>query len=504
MLALRMCSVKAAIYARISRDDEGQGYGVDRQVEDCRLLIERQGWEVGEIFTDNDVSASTSSRKPRPAYARLIEQIQAGEVQILVAYSNSRLTRRGARGWLELIDLANKGVLTIHTVVSGSHDLSTADGRAVALTIAVWDAAEAERTSERLTRQKADRAARGLPQGGRYRSYGYTRKFEPVADEAEVVRDVFERRAAGQSATSIAKHLASRGLTTSSGAMWSGSSVRKLVSRPGYAGLRESKGEIVAATAYPALVDEAVWRAANGEAASASVGTNARRWVLSGIAVCRRCGAPMTGNIRVGGYRCNRERGGCGNTKIKTAWLEGPVVSLALARWTQTEASRTPRSGARTGEPFDFAAVDERIRAVQVAFAAGELNPQDMTAMLRDLRQKRRVAENVASSTSAGIVRGPAISISAWINADPSIRRLMLAEHLRVVSVGPRRESGPGKFDPGRLSITWTDGEVQEVTRGALDAAPYWNVDEGSWRIPKGLAIASFELTDPKPVGEPR
>jgi site-specific DNA recombinase len=62
--------------------------------------------------------------------------------------------------------------VTIRTVVSGDDDLSTADGRAVARTIAAWDAAEAERSSERIKRQKRQRSEKGEWHGGTP-PYGY-------------------------------------------------------------------------------------------------------------------------------------------------------------------------------------------------------------------------------------------------------------------------------------------------------------------------------------------
>lgn len=484
---------RAGIYARISRDEEGEGLGVERQRADCAALIEQHGWTLVDAYVDNDVSASTASRKPRPQYERLLADAAAGRIDTIVAYSNSRLTRR-PREWIDLIDLANGGSVDIHTVVSGSHDLSTADGRFTAMILAHADAVEAERTSERLKRQKADRAARGLAQGGRYRVFGYTRQFEPIGEEAEIVREIFTRRASGQSATSIGKDLAARGLTTAAGKPWTQSSVGKLISRPGYAGLREFKGEILGPTSYPALVEEYLWRAANGEAAKASAGTNARRWVLSGLAVCGRCSTAMTGNGYIDGYRCNRNWGGCGRTKIKTAWLEGPVVSLMLARQTKLAESSQPRGARLKVKPFDFLALDARIQEVRRSFAAGALDVQDMTAILSDLRQQRRAAEQAASTGDAALVHGPVPSIAGWLRADVSQRRVMLAQHLRVVAVGPRREVGPGRFDPERLTITWANGEVQIVTQVDLDEVPYWNVDAGSWHMPAGLPIARLEL----------
>ena len=81
----------AAVYCRISQDREGAGLGVTRQEADCRALCERRGWTVVEVYTDNDVSAY--SGKPRPNWARLIEDVRAGHIGAIVGWHVDRLTR---------------------------------------------------------------------------------------------------------------------------------------------------------------------------------------------------------------------------------------------------------------------------------------------------------------------------------------------------------------------------------------------------------------------------
>ncbi len=66
----------AAIYARISQDRTGEGLGVQRQIDDCRLEAARRGWTVAEEYVDDDVSAY--SGKQRPAYRRLLEDLRSG------------------------------------------------------------------------------------------------------------------------------------------------------------------------------------------------------------------------------------------------------------------------------------------------------------------------------------------------------------------------------------------------------------------------------------------
>lgn len=83
---------RAFIYARISQDRTGANMGVDRQVEDCRVLAERLGMEVVEVFADNDVSAREYSKKRRPCYSAMLARLS--EVSAILIWHSDRLHRR--------------------------------------------------------------------------------------------------------------------------------------------------------------------------------------------------------------------------------------------------------------------------------------------------------------------------------------------------------------------------------------------------------------------------
>ena len=86
---------KAAIYLRISQDREMDGLAIDRQREDCEALAARLRLDVVETYVDNDIGALTRSRKSRrPEYLRMLEDARAGRFDVILAYTNSRLTRR--------------------------------------------------------------------------------------------------------------------------------------------------------------------------------------------------------------------------------------------------------------------------------------------------------------------------------------------------------------------------------------------------------------------------
>lgn len=71
----------AAVYCRISKDSDGQGLGVERQQELCEQLAEEKGWQVAEVYVDSDLSAY--SGKARPAYERMLADLEAGTEMLL-------------------------------------------------------------------------------------------------------------------------------------------------------------------------------------------------------------------------------------------------------------------------------------------------------------------------------------------------------------------------------------------------------------------------------------
>ncbi|MEO6713891.1 MAG: recombinase family protein, partial [Mycobacteriales bacterium] len=135
------------VYTRISRDDLGDGRGVERQREDCFALCERRGWTVEGTYVDNDTSAF--SGKVRPAYQDLLTAVRGGRLDVVVAWAPERLHRspRELEDFLELIESTGTAV---ETVKAGAWDVSTSHGRLVARMLGAVSRAESERTGERV------------------------------------------------------------------------------------------------------------------------------------------------------------------------------------------------------------------------------------------------------------------------------------------------------------------------------------------------------------------
>src|SRR5918994_3611520 len=83
--------IQAGLYLRMSRDAEARGKGVGRQRKDGEALATRLGWPIVQEYSDNDLSASKYSRKPRPAYLQMLQDLQEGTINAVVVYDQDRL-----------------------------------------------------------------------------------------------------------------------------------------------------------------------------------------------------------------------------------------------------------------------------------------------------------------------------------------------------------------------------------------------------------------------------
>jgi DNA invertase Pin-like site-specific DNA recombinase len=466
----------AVIYSRISSDPEGRAVGVERQETDCRTLAERHGYTVAGVFRDNDVSASTSSVKPRPGYDAMMTRVRQGDVAAVIAYSNSRLTRR-VREYLDLIDLHRQCGVTFRTVVSGDADLSTADGRGVALTLATWDQAEAERTAERVRRAKADTKARGH-YGGGPRPFGYEADGVTLRlDEAEILRKAADDVLDGVSLGRIVRDWNEAGIKTSRGGEWRGPSLRKSLARPRNAGLVESVGDYVTA-AWPPLMTRERWEAVCAVLEDPSRRTNGGhhtpRWLLTGIAACGVCGNTMRVSLVRGTpvYRCSGRSCTARRQDVTDEFVTG-VIAERLRRDDARDLLAGPAPGdderpelrrsisgleARLDALANDTALSERMLAKRAAALETEL--EDARTRLDALN-----AGLAASAPIAGVLgaRDPA---AAFTDADLDVRRTVVETLVEVTFLANAQRGRPKGwrpgdghyFDPETVQIEWRGG----------------------------------------------
>src|SRR3954470_3180211 len=97
--------IQAGLYLRISRArpgevrgdlaQEGELLGAERQRGPCEALCQRLGWDIADVYIDDDVSAY--SGRTRPGFERLLSDVDAGQLQAIVAWHPDRLSRNPDR-----------------------------------------------------------------------------------------------------------------------------------------------------------------------------------------------------------------------------------------------------------------------------------------------------------------------------------------------------------------------------------------------------------------------
>lgn len=80
--------MKAAIYTRVSSDEQVKGNSLTQQDRACRQEAELRGWEVVATFMDDGVSSKVRP-DDRPAFASLL----ASGAEILLAHDLDRVVR---------------------------------------------------------------------------------------------------------------------------------------------------------------------------------------------------------------------------------------------------------------------------------------------------------------------------------------------------------------------------------------------------------------------------
>jgi site-specific DNA recombinase len=460
---------RAVIYTRISSDPKGERAGVQRQETDCRELVERLGWDLVEVYSDDDVSAYSGKR--RPGYERLVDDLEAGRVDAVVAWHPDRLYRRLVD--LEgLIALVERRRVELRTVTAGEVDLGTPTGRAIARTVATWAAHEVEHNTERLRSQKRDAAASGRYRGSS-RPFGYERDGVTVREsEAREVRDATRRLLGGDSLRSIMFDWQARGVPTPKGAVWSMGSVRYVLHRARNAGLVERHGEVVGPAEWPELVTEHEWRGVRALLADPARRTSMsrdRRWLGSGLFLCGRCDNGAT--VRMGGtgagskgraYRCDT----CRLSRqaepvdeyvkalfVGTDDVEGLLASFKL-KVHDTSAADVAALQA------EVVSCRELLGELRRALGKREITLQDFKVAAAELEAdletaNARLKATASRSPLAGVVDAEDIR-AAWAAVSVDKRKAIIdtVSTVALMPARPGRQPGGAYFTPESVRVT--------------------------------------------------
>lgn len=246
----------------------------------------------------------------RPSMSKALELIRAGEVDGLVVARLDRLTR-SVKDLDYLMSSAESDEWTL-VAIDLNLDNSTANGKLIWGMMGLINKWYLDRSRETWTQARRDATKRGQHMGPKA-PIGYRRRedgkleLDPVS--APTVRELFERRAAGENWSQIARALRAKGSTSPTGDVWSRQAASRIVQNEVYLGvLSDAMSGERHVGAHPPIVDRGTWLAAQRPSGPRWVNGGSRPLLLKGLLRCSGCRFRMTSHTenKKQAYICRR------------------------------------------------------------------------------------------------------------------------------------------------------------------------------------------------------
>lgn len=342
-----------AYYARVSTDKDEQINSLGNQkryFED--YIAANPHWRFAGGYVDEGISGT--SVEGREQFLKMIEDAKRGRFDLIVTKEISRFARNTLDSLRYTRELLRCGV----GVYFQNDNINTFDKDAeLRLTIMSSIAQDEVRKLSERTRFGFKRAQENSVLLGQNNLFGYNKvdgRLEIVEPEAAVVREVFERYAAGDlGLRAIANDLDSRGVRGRQGKPLTYSTLYGMIRNPKYKGCyagrryasrdyRDKRSYRLSADKWlvhkddrvPAIVPEALWEQANrllasrGKTMKAHAQASQNRYAYSGKLICAKHGTTFHRHVYKSKSRGEAE---CWNCKLyrekgKQGGCDSPTV----------------------------------------------------------------------------------------------------------------------------------------------------------------------------------
>ncbi len=510
-------AVRCAIYTRKSTSEglDMDFNTLDAQRESSEHYIRTfatHGWTV--LPARYDDGGFTGGNMERPALQRLIEDIDRGEVDMVVVYKVDRLSRSllDFARLMERFEKKNIGFVSI----TQHFDTSTSMGRLVLNVLLSFAQFERELISERTRDKIAAARRRGKWTGGPtvlgYRVDEQRRALAVVPEEAAVVKLAFELYLKTRSIGAVAEKLNALGHTQKrhdtkkgkriGGRAWDKNAVHRLLRNPLYAGQVRQKDELHPGEHLP-IVAADVFERVQKILTARSTGRGPRRsrrpeYLLTGILRCLPCDAAMTSSVGRGRngksyryYRCRRENNEgieCPTGLLPADEVEGAVIAQVreaaksgdlqreiIGQLNEDDGSLAKAHAQNERLNARLAELNEEARKLLAAFSGAGAGSKLLVERLGELeaemdRVRADLAEVEAHLRSAAGVRHEVERVAEFLDGfDELWDALVPAERRELLHILVRRVAYD--VDEGKLRIKLYDLDDHQPATAVATAA---------------------------------
>ena len=302
---------KFILYARKSTDvEDKQVLSIDAQLNELRAFAEREGIHVVEELIEKQ-SAKTPGR---PVFDAMLERIEAGEAEGILAWHPDRLARNSVDGG-RIIYLLDTGVIKTLKFPTFRFE-SDPQGKFMLNIMFGQSKYYVDSLSENTKRGLREKVRRGEYPGpaplGYLNDYR-TKRIIIDQERAPIVKDAFERYATGRETyQTMSDFFAQRGILTGNGKHLPKINVAYVLRNPIYYGHFRYAGEVHEGIHEPviskALFDQAQ-AVRNGRFKWCPKRLKRTPKAFVGLLHCGECGYSVTAEVKKGHtyYRCTRK-----------------------------------------------------------------------------------------------------------------------------------------------------------------------------------------------------
>lgn len=349
--------IKAALYTRVSTEEQRkEGFSLSAQEDVLRDYCASKGFEVFDVYEDGGYSGKDFNR---PKFQKLLRDLHEDKFDVVLSIAVDRISRnnRNVLAFIEDELEPRDKKLMISTC---DIDSSTVNGKMFISLLGTFAEYERKLIVSRVKDGMEKRASAGLANGGRMLGYDYIdKKLVVNADEADIVKRVFEFRAENKGYKWIAQRLNESGKKTKNNKSFSINTIKTILQNDKYIGnmswgklrdwnnkRRKGKSDpTVCAGEHEAIIDMDLWnkvQAINKLKSEIPINQSNFKgeFVLSGLLRCPVCGSGtvMSKKPKRDGsgyhlyYMCqnyhSKGKTACGSNLVKKELVEQQVLGF--------------------------------------------------------------------------------------------------------------------------------------------------------------------------------
>jgi len=334
--------MKYFIYTRKSTDsEERQVLSIEAQLAELKEFAAKEKLEIVASLCE----AKTAKEPGRTMFGEMLDRIEKGEAQGILAWHPDRLARNSIDGG-KIIYLLDTGKIKDLKFPTFWFD-STPQGKFM-LNIAFGQSKYyIDNLSENIKRGHRAKLRKGIwpsfaPLG--YLNNHKTRAIDIDREKAPLVRKAFELYATGEyTLKTLAKVLEQAGLKSYKGNVLSVSCVQRLLQNPIYYGIFSFNGEIYDGTHEPIIskkLFDSVQQVMNNRGKKKR--KRKHEFAFSGLMRCGNCGCLITAEKQKGHhyYRCTKKKQACNEKYLReenlVEQMKGIIQKVSLPDdWTK-------------------------------------------------------------------------------------------------------------------------------------------------------------------------